>query len=152
MLTSLSSVVRLEDVFKNSWRHLSKMSRRHLENILETSLRHMTKTNIFVLTKTSWRPAENVFWRHMTFILIETSWRYLLEMKTKYVFKTSSRRLHQDKCSFGILYPYFICKCWTIFKQFIFYEIFWPNHCYLNLDILPYCWEQFRYQKASLLL
>ena len=91
---------RLQDVFKTSWRGL--------EDVLKTSWRHMAKANILVLTKTSWRRLEDVFWRRKAkaniFVLIKTSWRRLLKTKTKDVFKTSSRRLHQDECLLGYFY------------------------------------------------
>ena len=48
----------------------------------EFSWRRMVKTNILVLTK--------------------TPWRFLLKTKTKDVFKTSSKRLHQDECLVGL--------------------------------------------------
>ena len=98
----------LEDVFKTSWRRLEdalKRSWRRLENVLKTSWRRIAKTNILVLTKTSWRRLEDVFWRRKAkaniFVLIKTSWRRLLKTKTKDVFKTSSRHLHQDECLLG---------------------------------------------------
>ena len=93
---------RLEDVLKMSWRRFCKTSWRRLENVLKTSWRRMAKANILILTKTSWRPLEDVFWRRMAktnmFVLIKTSWRRLLKTKTKDLFMTSSRRLHQDEC------------------------------------------------------
>ena len=93
---------RLEDVLKTSWRRL--------ENVLKTSWRRMAKTNILVLTKTSWRCLEDVFWRRMInkniFVFIKTSWRRLSKTKAKDVFKTSSRRLHQDECLLGILFHF----------------------------------------------
>ena len=77
-----------------------------LENVLKTSWRRIAKTNILVLTKTSWRRLEDVFWSRKTkaniFVLMKTSWRRLLKTKTKGVFKTSSRRLHQDECLLGV--------------------------------------------------
>ena len=104
---------RLEDVFwrrkakanifvliKTSWRRLEdalKRSWRRFEDVLKTSWRHMAKTNILVLTKTS---SEDVRLRRTH----SSWWRRLLKTKTKDVFKTSSRRLHQDECLLGYFY------------------------------------------------
>ena len=93
------SWIRLQDVLKMSWRRFCK----RLENKLNTSWRRMTKTNILI--KTSWKRLEYVFWRRIIkvniFVLIKSSRRYLLKTKTKDVFKTSLRRLHEDKCLLG---------------------------------------------------
>ena len=100
-------------VLKTSWRYLCNTSWRRLEDVLKTFLqdvlktswRRIAKTNILVLTKTSWRRLEDVFWRRKAkaniFVLIKTSSRRLLKTKTKDVFKTSSRRFHQDECLLG---------------------------------------------------
>ena len=107
---------RLENVLKTSWRCLEDVFARRLENVLKTSWRRLgktswrriAKTNILVLTKTSSRRLEDVSWRCKAeaniFVLIKTSWRRLPKAKTKDVFKTSSRRLHQDECLLGYFY------------------------------------------------
>ena len=136
----------LEDVLKMSWRRLEDIFARRLENVLKTPWRRMTKTNILVLIKTSWRRFEDVFWRRMCkvniFVLIKTSWRRLLKTKTKDVFKTSSRRLHQDECLLGHLRVaaseankqldwnhtsawVFSCKFAACFQNTFFYEHLW---------------------------
>ena len=88
---------RFEDVFKTSWRRFCKKSWRRLENVLKMSWKRIAKTNILVLTKTS---SEDIRLR-WTYL----SWsRRLLKTKTKDVFKTSSRRLHQDECLLGDIF------------------------------------------------
>ena len=109
---------RFEDVLKMSWRCFCKTSWRRLENVLKTPWRRLED-----VLKTSWKRFEDVlktysqdeyigldqdvFWRRKAkvniFVLIKTSWRCLLKTKTKDVFKTSSRLLHQDKCLLGNL-------------------------------------------------
>ena len=69
---------------KTFWRHLEDVLARRLEDVLKTSWSLMAKTSILVLNKTSWRRP--------------------LKTKTKDVFKTSSRRLHQNECLLGIEY------------------------------------------------
>ena len=116
----------LEDVLKTSWRCLEdvlktpskrledvlKISWRRLENVLKTSWRHLKDIwprQIYW----SWpRRLEDVFWRRKAkaniFVLIKTSWRRLEDVFWKRRRKTSSRRLHQDKCLLGF-YFYFNC-------------------------------------------
>ena len=116
----------LEDVLTKSWRCLEDVLARRLEDVLKTSWRRIAKTNILVLTKTSWRRLEDVFWRRKAkaniFVLIKTSWRRLLKTKTKDVFKTSSKRLHQDECLVGSLRDFlkmsWICFCKTSWRRF----------------------------------
>ena len=77
-----------------------------LEDVLKTSWRRTAETNILVLTKTSSRCLQDVFWRHKAkvniFVSIKTSSSSrLLKTKKKDVFKTSSRRLHQDERLLG---------------------------------------------------
>ena len=119
-------MIRLQNVLKMSWRRL--------ENVLKTSWRRIAKTNILVLTKTSWRRLEDVFWRRMInkniFVFIKTSWGRLLKTKTKDAFKTSSRRLHQDECLPGWLFPFLghFCMPWELLhlisKYFLFVSLF----------------------------
>ena len=104
-----------QDVLKIYWGSFCKTSWKRPENVLKTScLEDVLKTSwrsledvwprqkILVLIKTCRRHIQDVFWRDMTranvFVLIKTSWRRLLKRKTKNVFNTSSRRLHQDEC------------------------------------------------------
>ena len=87
---------RLEDIFEGSLEDILKTSRRHLEDVFKTSWRRLEDLwprQIYW----SWpRRLEDVFWRRKAkaniFILIKTSWKRLLKMKTKDVFKTSSSR------------------------------------------------------------
>ena len=97
-------MIRLENVLKMSWRHLSKTSWRWFEDIFKTSWRYLQ--NVF---KTSSKRLEDVYkyirledvlkkssgdvwlrWMHTSWL-----WRRLLKTKTYDVFKTSSRRIHQ---------------------------------------------------------
>ena len=123
LMISLQDVLKmswrhLKDVFKTSWRCLEdalKRSWRRFEEILKTFWRRLED-----VLKTSWKcredvlktygqdeyiRLEDVYWRRKTkahtFVLINTSWRRLLRTKTKDVFKTSSRCLHQDECLLG---------------------------------------------------
>ena len=135
-------MIRFENVFKMSCRHLSMTSWRSLKNVLKTFLqdvlmtssrrvgktswRRITKTNILVLIKTSWTRLEAVFWRRMTngkiCVFIETSWRRLLKTKTYNTFKMSSRHLHQDQYllewMFSFLFVFFSLKSFK--KTFLF--------------------------------
>ena len=118
---------RLENVLKILLQDVLKMSWRRLQNVLKTSwrcLEDVLKTFLQDVLKTSWKRLEDVlktysqdeyigldqdvFWRRKAkaniFVLIKTSWRRLLKTKTKDVFKTSSRRLHQDECLLGYFY------------------------------------------------
>ena len=115
---------RLEDVSMKSWQYVLKTSWKRLDDVLKTYAQdeyvgldqdvlkkawtRMTKTNIVVLIKMSRKRLEHVFWRSMSkaniFVLMKTFWRRLLKSKTKDVFKTSSRRLHQDECLLGYFY------------------------------------------------
>ena len=115
---------RLEDVSKKSWQDVLKTPWKRLDDVLKTydqdeyvgldqdvlkkAWTRMTKTNIVVLIKMSRKRLEHVFWRSMSkaniFVLMKTFWRRLLKSKTKDVFKTSSRRLHQDECLLGYFY------------------------------------------------
>ena len=99
---------RLEDVLKMSWRRFCKTSWRRLENALKTSWRRMAKTNILVLNKTSWRRP--------------------LKAKTKDVFKTFSRHLHQNECLLGIEYFSKFFRSFREVKQddIIFSNLFIP--------------------------
>ena len=96
----------LQEVLKTPWKCLENVFARRLENFFKTSWKLIAMTNILVLTKTSWRNLEGVFRRSITkaniFVLIKTSWWRLLKTKTKDVFKTSSKRLHQEECLVGI--------------------------------------------------
>ena len=95
----------LEDVLKTSWRRLEdvlktflqdvlKTSWRRLENVLKTSWRRMTKTIMLVLIKVFWRRLLKTSSGDVWVRGIYSSWSRRL-LKTKNVFKTSSRRLHQ---------------------------------------------------------
>ena len=104
---------RFEDVLKMSWQDVLKMSWRRLEDVLKTSWRSYGKM--------SWRRLEGVWTRQIYWSwprrledVLKTSsedvrlrrtyssWsRRLPKTKTKGVFKTSSRRLHQDECLLG---------------------------------------------------
>ena len=88
----------LKDVLKKSWKCLEDVLARRLENVLK------------VVFKTSW--SRRIYWswlrrleRLMTeanlFFLMKTSWKRFLKTKTKDVFKTSSRRLHEDEYLLG---------------------------------------------------
>ena len=88
----------LKDVLKKSWKCLEDVLARRLENVLK------------VVFKTSWSRRIYWFWlrrleRLMTeanlFVLMKTSWKRFLKTKTKDVFKTSSRRLHEDEYLLG---------------------------------------------------
>ena len=89
-----------ESVLKSSWKHLEDAFARRLEDVLKTSWRRMTKTNILVLKTSSedvWlRPICSPWSRRLI-----ASWRRLPKTKTKDVFKTSWRCLHQDECLLG---------------------------------------------------
>ena len=78
------------------WRRFCKTSWRCLEDVLETFSKHLERPleNVF---KTSLRPLAKMSSRHLQDVL-KTSWRRILKTKTKDIFKTSSRRLHQDEC------------------------------------------------------
>ena len=121
-------MVRLENVLKISLQDVLKTSWRRLENVLKTSWRRMAKTNILVLTKTFWRRLEDVFWRRMTkeniFVLIKTSWKRLLKTKTKDIFKTFSRRLHQDECLLGSNANVYMDKQFYISFKIILKKVF----------------------------
>ena len=157
----------LEDVLKTSWRRFDKTSWRRLEDVLKTSWRRLEDVwprRIYW----SWpRRLEDVFWRRMInkdiFVFIK-SWRCLLKTKTKDVFKTCSRRLHQDECllgcvnymlSRGKLVPRTIyvklCKDQPIdvFMTYIFQsfkrirenfavKIWWNFTCFFKNSIFPY--------------
>ena len=102
---------RLEEVLNTSWKCLSKTSWRRLQDILKTFLQDVWKT--------SWRRFEDILARRLEDALktssedvygkyiwldenvLKTSWRHPLKTKTKDVFKTSWRRLHQDECLLG---------------------------------------------------
>ena len=98
-------MIRLQNFLKMSSRRICETSWRLFEDVLKTSwrcLEDVLKTygqdEYIVLD-------QDVFWRHMInkniFVFIKTSWRRLLKMKTKDVFKTASRRVHQDECLRG---------------------------------------------------
>ena len=104
--------ISLLDVLKMSWRHLEdvfKTSLKRLEDLLKAFLQDVLKRfskRLQNVLKTSWQDEyigldQDVFWRGKAkvniFVFIKTSWRRLLKTKTKDVFKTSSRRLHQDE-------------------------------------------------------
>ena len=106
-----TSSKRLEDALKMSLRRFCNTSWRRLENVLETD-----KTSWKCLEEVwprriywSWpRRLEDVFWRRKSeaniFLLIKTSWRRLEDLlwrRRRKTSKTSSRRLHQDKCFLG---------------------------------------------------
>ena len=114
---------RREDTLKASLRRLGKTSGRCLEDVLKMSWR--------CFWKTSWKRLEDIFWRWMIkaniFVLMKTSWRRLLKTKTKDVFNTSSRRLHQDECLLG-------CCKWTRLGDYSFntYLIFFEKLTFLT--------------------
>ena len=105
---------------KMSWRHLCKMSWRRFQNVLKTSWKRFEAVLARRLQDVwprriywSWPRRRRRLWRRVTkaniFVLIKTSWKHLLKTKTREetslqdVFKTFSRRLHQDECLLGIL-------------------------------------------------
>ena len=60
------------------------------------------------------------------------SWRRLLKTKTKDVFKTSSRRLHQDECLLGcFLFEKYCVKCLKALTEVLLFH----GEC-INLTIL----------------
>ena len=81
---------RLEDVLKMFWRRLGKTSWRRLKDVLKTSWRRLEDIWPRQLYRSWSRCLQDIFWRRMSkaniFVLM----------------KTSSRRLHQDKCLLGI--------------------------------------------------
>ena len=102
--TSSEDVLKtfLQDVFKTFWRRLKDVFARHLEDVLKTSWkrledvlktswRRMAKTSILILTRRlkTYDYGEYICLDQDVF---KTSWRCLLKMKTKDVFKTSSSR------------------------------------------------------------
>ena len=101
-----TSLKRLEDVLKTPWRCFCKRYWRHLQNILKVSWSRRLRDVLRCLLK-MYYPVKDVFWRCVTqlkmsfwrcitqlniFVLTKTSWRALLKMKTKDVFKTFSPR------------------------------------------------------------
>ena len=114
---------RLVDVLKTSWRGLGKTSWRCLEDVFKTSwrgfedvLEDVLKTSLRCLGRASWRHLEgilktylrrleDVFWRRMTkaniFVLVNATWKRLGNVFWRRRRKTSSRRLHGDKCLLG---------------------------------------------------
>ena len=140
----------LQDVLKMSWKRFKDALARRLKNVLKISWSRMTK----VLTKTSWRRLEDIFWRYMTkmniFVLIKissssSSWRCLLKTKIKDVFKTSSRRLHQDEY---FLTRLFINRFRLCFNLFVI--LFFVTPC-LIVAIQP-SWSESQFKKNILLL
>ena len=104
---------RLEEVLKKFWRRLGKTSWRRLEDVLKTFLQDVLKT----------------FWRHFVRRLEDVLKTYdqdeyidldqdVLKTKTKDVFMTSSRRLHQDECLLGYYHKR---------KYQLFMLIFWET-------------------------
>ena len=99
---------RLEGVLKMSWRRFWKRCWRRLEDVLKTSWRRLEDIwprRIYW----SWpRRLEDVLKTSSEDVRLRrtySSWsRRLLKTKTKDVFKTSSRRLHQDECLLGYFY------------------------------------------------
>ena len=95
---------------KTSWRYFCKRSWRRLENALKTFLQDVLKTYSHDkytgldqdVLKKSWRRLRRSITKANIFVLIKTSWWRLLKTKTKDVFKTSSKRLHQEECLVGI--------------------------------------------------
>ena len=86
----------LEDVLKTSWRRLQnvlKTSWRRLEDIWPRQIYWSWPRRLEDVLKTS---SENVRLRRTY-----SYWSSLLKTMTKDVFKTSSRRLHQDQCLLG---------------------------------------------------
>ena len=111
-------MIRFENVLKISLQEVLKASWRRLEDVLKTFLQDVLKTSWQDVLKTSWRHLEDawpkrIYWswpRRFEDVLktssedvrlrrTYSSWsRRLPKTKTKDVFKTSSRRLHQDEC------------------------------------------------------
>ena len=95
----------LEDVLKTSWKRLEDVLAIRLKDVLKTSWR--SYKDVWPRWKYwSWpRRLEDVFWRRMTkvniFVLVKSSWRRLEGVFWWRSQKTSSRRLHQDKCLLG---------------------------------------------------
>ena len=94
-----------EDDSKTSWRRLEDVFKTFLQGVLETSLRHfenVLKTydqdKYIGLDQDVEKTLKEL---HMgkanIFVLIKMPWRRLLKTKTKGVFKTSSRHIHQDE-------------------------------------------------------
>ena len=94
LMIGLENVLKtsLEDVLKMFWRRSPKTSWKRLG---KTFWRRMAKTKILVFIKTSWRRLEDVFGRRM---IMATIFVLIKKMKTKDIFKASSRRRHRDEC------------------------------------------------------
>ena len=104
----------LEDVLKTSWRRLEdvlKTSWKRLEDVLKTYDQDEYIGLDQDVLKTSWRRLLKTYelgeYIRLDQDVSKTSWRRPLKTKTKDVFKTSSRRLHQDECLLGR-----ICCVW----------------------------------------
>ena len=87
-----------------------------------------SKANIFIWVRRIYSFDEDV---------LKTSWRPLLKMKTKDIFKASSRRFHQDECLLGSFCNYlslvchilsrFLNKPWTFFTSLSLFVTFLPK-------------------------
>ena len=100
-------MICLEDVLKMSWRRLEdvlKMSWRRFQDVLK---------DVF---KMSYSQDEYI---GLDQDVLKTPWRRLLKTKTKDIFKTSSRRLHQDECLLGVYWRPFV----KIFRYSNFHSI-----------------------------
>ena len=84
----------LEDVLKMFWKRLSKKSWRRLEDVLKTSWKRL---------KDVLKTYDQEEYVGLDQDVLKTFWRRILKTKMEDVFKTSSRRLHQDECLLGHL-------------------------------------------------
>ena len=86
-------------VLKTFWRRFEDVLARRLEDILKTyDWDEYISLDQDVVLKTS---SQSVWIRRIYLSWWKTSWIRLLQTKTKDIFKTSSRRLHQDECLLG---------------------------------------------------
>ena len=79
------------------WRCLEEVSAKHLQDVLARSLEDVLNTSWRRLLKT----CDNGEYIRLDQDVLKTSWRRPLKMKTKGVFKMSSRRLHQNEFLLG---------------------------------------------------
>ena len=95
--------VSLQDVFKTSSKRLEDVLR-CLEDIFASRLENVLKMSWRCFGKDVLNTYDEGDYVRLDQDVLKTSWRRLLKTKTKDVFKTSSRRLHQDECLVGLLY------------------------------------------------
>ena len=99
-------VRRLEDVLKTFWRRLGKTSWKRLEDVLKTYDQEDYIGLDQDVLKTSWGRLLKMYelgeYIRLDKDFLKTFWRRLMKSKTKDVFKTSSRCLHQDDFLLGL--------------------------------------------------